>query len=110
MARNFIGGNALRLPPIAHKAAGVISGIGIDYPGAPRAADVPLKDSGRLYEALRDGKFVLLTPDPSVVPPEHVVVASPADTTVPWTLVRPDAHVAWRGGRDGVAAALRQVA
>ncbi|MEN3361755.1 MAG: hypothetical protein V7637_5737, partial [Mycobacteriales bacterium] len=69
MARNFIGGNALRLPPIAHKAAGVISGIGIDYPGAPRAADVPLKDSGRLYEALRDGKFVLLTPDPSVVPP-----------------------------------------
>ena len=63
LARNVLGGAALRLPPVAHKAAGTLSGIGIDYPHAPRAADVPLRDSRRLYEVLRDGKYVLLAPD-----------------------------------------------
>src|SRR5918993_149394 len=63
LARNVLGGTALRLPPVAHKAAGTISGIGIDYPGAPRAADVALMDSRRLYEVLRDGRYVLLAPD-----------------------------------------------
>ena len=62
LARNVLGGVALRLPPVAHKAAGTLSGIGIDYPHAPRAADVPLLDSRRLYEVLRDGKHVLLAP------------------------------------------------
>ena len=62
LARNVVGGAALRLPPVAHKAAGTLSGIGIDYPHAPRAADVPLLDSRRLYEVLRDGKHVLLAP------------------------------------------------
>lgn len=63
LARNLLGGAALRLPPVAHEAAGTISGIGIDYPHAPRAQDVALRDSRRLYEVLRDGKFVLLAPD-----------------------------------------------
>jgi 2-polyprenyl-6-methoxyphenol hydroxylase-like FAD-dependent oxidoreductase len=102
LARNVLGGTALRLPPVARKVAGMISGIGIDYPGAPRAQDVTLRDSRRLYEVLRDGKFVLLAPETAKSTLDglqvRVVLAPPADATMPWTLVRPDAHVAWRGG------------
>lgn len=112
LARNLLGGAALRLPPVAAKAAGTVSGIGIDYPQAPRAADVPLQDSRRLYEVLRDGTFVLLAPDSarSQLDGRHdrVVLAPPADPDVPWTLVRPDAHVAWRGQPSALAAALAQ--
>jgi 2-polyprenyl-6-methoxyphenol hydroxylase-like FAD-dependent oxidoreductase len=110
LARNLVGGTALRLPPVAHKAAGTISGIGIDYPGAPRAAEVALTDSRRLYEVLREGRYVLLAPDSarSHLDGTHVVTASPADAGLPWTLVRPDAHVAWRGGPATLDAALRQ--
>jgi 2-polyprenyl-6-methoxyphenol hydroxylase-like FAD-dependent oxidoreductase len=111
--RNLVGGAALGLPPIAHKAAGTISGIGIDYPGAPRAEDVPLADSRRLYEVLREGKFVLLAPE-SAAPAlagwhDRVVLAPPADARLPWTLVRPDAHVAWHGGPDTLATALHRL-
>ena len=95
---------------MARKAAGTISGIGIDYPRAPRAADVPLMGSRRLYEALRDGRFVLLAPD-SAAPQlaglhDRVTLAPPTDTAIPWTLVRPDAHIAWRGGSSKLDAAL----
>ena len=59
---------------------------------------------------LRDGKFVLLAPD-AAAPQldglhDRVVLAPPADTTMPWTLVRPDAHIAWRGGSSELDAAL----
>ena len=95
LARNVLGGAALRLPPVAHKAAGTISGIGIDYPHAPRAADVPLLDSRRLYEVLRDGKFVLLAP--AAAAPQlaglhgRVVLAPPADPAIPgrWSVRTP---------------------
>ncbi|MBE8516853.1 FAD-dependent monooxygenase [Amycolatopsis sp. H6(2020)] len=110
LTRNLLGGAALHLPPVARKAAGTISGIGIDYPRAPRAKDVPLRDSGRLYEVLRAGKFVLLAPEEaqSALDGRHdrVVPAAPADATMPWTLVRPDAHIAWRGGPAGLRTAL----
>jgi 2-polyprenyl-6-methoxyphenol hydroxylase-like FAD-dependent oxidoreductase len=110
LTRNLLGGAALRLPPVARKAAGIVSGIGIGYPHAPRAHDVPLRDSRRLYEVLRDGKFVLLAPDAakSTMDGWHdrVVLATPADTTTPWTLVRPDAHIAWRGGPATLRTAL----
>jgi len=111
LTRNVLGGAALRLPPVARKAAGIISGIGIDYPHAPRAQDVPLRDSRRLYQALRDGRFVLLAPAEEAGPvmagwQDRVVLASPVDATMPWTLVRPDAHVAWRGGRSTLRTAL----
>jgi 2-polyprenyl-6-methoxyphenol hydroxylase-like FAD-dependent oxidoreductase len=113
LARNVLGGAALRLPAVAHRAAGTISGIGIDYPTAPRAQDVPLRDSRRLYEVLRAGKFVLLAPDGAAPAidgrQDRVVLAPPADPTMPWTLVRPDAHVAWRGAPAGLSAALAQV-
>ena len=110
LARNVLGGAALRLPPVAHKAAGTLSGIGIDYPHAPRAADVALLHSRRLYEVLRDGAFVLVAPDSASTHlrgrPGRVVLAPPADPTTPWTLVRPDAHVAWRGAPAALDAAL----
>jgi 2-polyprenyl-6-methoxyphenol hydroxylase-like FAD-dependent oxidoreductase len=113
-ARNLIGGAALRLPPVAHKVAGMISGIGIDYPHAPRAHDVALQNAGRLYDTLRDGKFVLLAPSSasSTMDGWHdrVVLASPADPATPWTLVRPDAHIAWRGEPSAVRAALQAAA
>jgi len=110
LTRNILGGAALRLPPVARKAAGTISGIGIDYPHAPRAQDVPLQDSRRLYEVLRDGKFVLLAPEAAKSAmdgwQDRVLLAPPADATMPWTLVRPDAHVAWRGESAHLRAAL----
>jgi 2-polyprenyl-6-methoxyphenol hydroxylase-like FAD-dependent oxidoreductase len=112
LARNTLGGAALRLPPVAHKVAGTISGIGIDYPRAPRAADVPLQDSRRLYEVLRDGCHVLVAPDPAAVQldgvHDRVVLATPADPAMPWTLVRPDAHIAWRGPSSTLDAALTE--
>jgi hypothetical protein len=111
-ARNVVGGTALRLPPVARKVAGTVSGLGIDYPQAPRAADVALLDSRRLYEVLRDGRFVLLAPESAGAyldgAHDHVVLASPVDAHMPWTLVRPDAHVAWSGAPDRLGAALRQ--
>ena len=69
-------------------------------------------DSRRLYEVLRDGTFVLLAPD-AAAPQldgshDRVVLAPPADPDMPWTLVRPDAHVAWRGAPAGLDAALDQ--
>jgi 2-polyprenyl-6-methoxyphenol hydroxylase-like FAD-dependent oxidoreductase len=102
VARNVLGGTALRLPPVARKAAGTLSGIGIDYPRAPRAQDVALQDSRRLYEVLRAGRFVLLAPDAAKAAldgwQDRVLLAPPTDPAVPWTLVRPDGHVAWSGG------------
>jgi 2-polyprenyl-6-methoxyphenol hydroxylase-like FAD-dependent oxidoreductase len=112
LARDVLGAGALRLPPVARKAAGAISGIGIDYPGAPRAQDIPLRDSRRLYEALRDGKYVLVAPDEAkpAIDGAHdrVELAAPADPATSWTLVRPDAHIAWRGDASGLDAALRK--
>ena len=110
-ARNVIGGTALRLAPIARKVAGTISGIGIGYPAPPgghapagrRAADVLLGGDGhspaRLYEALRDGTFVLLAP-PDAAPlaqpwADRVHVVAPEGGEAGITLVRPDGYIAW---------------
>ena len=94
--RNAVIGTALRIRPVARRAAGTISGIGIRYPRKKgdhpltgrRAADVTLPDGRRLYEALRDGRFVL--------------VESPGPTR----LVRPDGYIAWAGDPAGAADAL----
>ncbi|MET9876165.1 FAD-dependent oxidoreductase [Actinacidiphila glaucinigra] len=108
------------LPPLRRRALGTITGIGIAYP-APRGAhpltgrrapDLPLRE-GRLYEALRAGRFVLVSPegdvdgaaDPRAV---HVTRTDGGRTTL---LVRPDGHVAWAaegataGGRAAALAA-----
>ena len=110
-ARNLLMTLATKIPFAAGAAADTISGIGISYPApqhahpltGKRAADVPLADSRRLYETLRDGRFVLIadTPVPVGVTDGYddrvtsVVTATPTGTL---TLVRPDAYVAWAAG------------
>lgn len=68
----------------------MISGIGIAYAAGrgahplagKRAPDLQLSE-GRLYELLRAGLFVLITPrDASLCPP---------------VLIRPDGYIAWAG-------------
>lgn len=94
--------------PAQAKALAQISGLGYRY-AAPRGShrlvgtrvpDVAL-ESGRLYEALRGGRFVLITPKGSEVSagqgsrkdrPAVERWAGDRRTTV---LVRPDGYVAW---------------
>ncbi|MBO3740997.1 FAD-dependent oxidoreductase [Actinoplanes flavus] len=95
--RDTLGRILLGLPPVTRRAAGIISGVGISYPGAPRAADVTLRDGQRLYEALRDGRHVLLTDQNLEGYEDRVLVAAPGSTTGEATLIRPDGYVAWRG-------------
>jgi 2-polyprenyl-6-methoxyphenol hydroxylase-like FAD-dependent oxidoreductase len=110
-ARNQLGATAMRVGPIARKAAATVSGIGIGYPAphgahrlvGTRAADTLLAAGDgtpdRLYEALRAGTFVLLGPAEAaaVAAPwaDRVRVVAPADPHAPATLVRPDGYVAW---------------
>jgi hypothetical protein len=99
-----------------------VSGIGIAY-AAPRgehrlagrrAPDVQLAsgEAGetRLYEILRGGRFVLLTPAGAGAAigrrwTGRVDLATPADVTLPMTLVRSDGYVAW--ATDEIAPASR---
>ncbi|WP_329339145.1 FAD-dependent monooxygenase [Streptomyces sp. NBC_00663] len=91
--------------PARRRMVGRLTGIGYRYP-APRGAhrltgtrvpDVALT-GGRLYEALRGGRFVLITPrayDDQGARKDRLTVerwASDRRTTV---LVRPDGYVAW---------------
>jgi 2-polyprenyl-6-methoxyphenol hydroxylase-like FAD-dependent oxidoreductase len=107
---------ALRVGPLVARVTGTVSGIAIGYP-APlgahrlagrRAPDIPLAGApGRLYQALRAGRFVLLAPAGDraarVAGPwaeradwaERVDVAIPAGATETAMLVRPDGYVAW---------------
>ncbi|WP_393098881.1 FAD-dependent monooxygenase [Streptomyces sp. LN325] len=94
--------------PAGRKAAGQITGIGYAY-RAPRGShalvgtrvpDVALR-GGRLYEALRGGRFVLVTPGSAPRPYEagdrkdRLVVGSWASDRRTTLLVRPDGYVAW---------------
>ncbi|WP_143232696.1 FAD-dependent monooxygenase [Actinoplanes regularis] len=107
--RNTVGSVLMSLPPVRRKAAGILSGVGIDYAGAPRAADVTLRDGSRLYEALRSGKHVLLT-DEDQTPRGYDLrlhVATPQAKSRLATLVRPDGYIAWQGPAAEVESALR---
>ncbi len=111
LVRNTLAGGALSLPPVAHKVAGSLSGIGFTYPrkhGADhlvgtRAADIALTD-GRLYEALREGKFVLVTAASTAVDgqDDRIRIVAAADPEQRPMLVRPDGYIAWVGPRGSV--------
>jgi hypothetical protein len=133
-----------KVRPLANRMAGAISGLAISYP-APRGAhpltgrrvaDLRLADGRRLYEALRTGRFLLVTPagghlsdgrpagslaDLLASSPtdllagllaehaETVALAQPARITV---LVRPDAYIGWASddpAADPAAALARLV-
>ncbi|MFJ6831883.1 FAD-dependent monooxygenase [Streptomyces sp. NPDC091209] len=99
-----------RVGPARRRAAGRITGIGYAY-GAPRGAhpsvgtrapDTALR-SGRLYEALRGGRFVLITPEPYEAGGNgrtgeragRLALERWAGERRTTVLVRPDGYVAW---------------
>ncbi|MDT0378014.1 FAD-dependent oxidoreductase [Streptomyces sp. DSM 42041] len=101
--------------PLADRAMGTVSGVGIAYGRergthrltGTRVPDLPLA-TGRLYEALRGGGFVLVSPgsEGSPAAEEHgVTVVRRGDGAAYGVygrglrlLVRPDGYVAWAGG------------
>lgn len=109
--RDAAGGFALRVGPVADRLAATLSGIGVAYPPAPgahplagrRAPDVMLdgdRGPGRLYEALRSRRFVLVAPSggwADVIRPwsGRVDVVTGRAASQPLLLVRPDGYVAW---------------
>lgn len=102
--RGFAARRALSVPRIRTKVTGQLSGIGYTYPApagahelvGTRAADIPLA-GGRLYEALRDGHFVLVGDADVTGWADRVTVAAPAEPTGLLVLVRPDGYVGWAG-------------
>jgi hypothetical protein len=100
--------------PARRRIAGQVTGIGYRYP-APRGAhrltgarvpDVALSGGGRLYEALRGGRFVLITPEPYEAGPGRagrLAVAHWASGRRTSVLVRPDGYAAWAADAAGAA-------
>ncbi|MFD5653853.1 FAD-dependent monooxygenase [Streptomyces sp. NPDC127039] len=92
--------------PVRRRATGHITGVGFRYP-APRGShpltgtrvpDVALAGGGRLYETLRGGRFVLITPyDPNPAP---TPAPNPAPNSVPNPAPDPEAYRA-TSGREG---------
>ncbi len=110
-ARNILVRAVIRTPAAARFLAGAISGVSISY-DAPRGAhpltgkrvaDLPLAGGGRIYQALRGGRFLLAAGAGAGALPleaasgyddrvEAVTVARASGTVA---LIRPDAHIAW---------------
>jgi hypothetical protein len=126
-AQGFLIRTILRFPPSRAAMLGRLTGIGIAYPRRSRGAhpwtgrrmvDVSCA-GGRLYELLRDGKFVLVsTADGGTDGPgaddlarwsDRVRPARSDDPAMPApaVLVRPDGYVAWAGRPAEAQAALR---
>jgi 2-polyprenyl-6-methoxyphenol hydroxylase-like FAD-dependent oxidoreductase len=89
---------ALRLPGATDRVAGRLTGLGIAYPHqrgehpsvGTRMPDLDLP-GGRLYERLRDGRFLLLDGTAQITDDRLTVVPHGE----PAILVRPDGYVAW---------------
>ncbi|MGP4051724.1 aromatic-ring hydroxylase C-terminal domain-containing protein [Streptomyces sp. 2A115] len=104
MARALLTVFLDRARPVPTRVLGQITGTGYAYP-APRGAhplvgkrvpDVALRH-GRMYEALRGGRFVLVTPADVDAGDrkDRVVVTRWASDRRTALLVRPDGYVAW---------------
>lgn len=110
--RDLLGGALLHVPTIMRKAAGTVSGIGIDYPEAPRQPDLLLPSGSRVYELLRRGRHVLLGPTAPAGYDDRLTYAGhdrPARSEHDrFVLVRPDGHIAWTGTERELPVALRR--
>jgi hypothetical protein len=118
LARTALGTLLTRIRPITDRAASMISGIGLSYAAergshrlaGKRVPDVKLVE-GRLYELLRDGRFVLITPGGgSGDVPAGVTSAHWTDDRGTIVLVRPDGYAAWASDKpdtDGLRTALK---
>ena len=104
----------LNVPQTKRMMRGRLSGIGIHYP-RPRGADpltgcrMPDIDcSGtRLYELMRDGRFLLATTSPLELGRRDLTMALHSDPSMPGAvLLRPDGYVAWAGDAAEAAAAV----
>ncbi|MQY15690.1 Anhydrotetracycline monooxygenase [Streptomyces sp. RB5] len=106
--------------PAQHRALGQITGLGYHYP-APhgahklaghRAPDLVLADGRRLYEALREGKFVLVSADGAGAAEgreDRVVRIGRRDENPQALLVRPDGYIAWASDAPATADLERAV-
>ena len=117
-ARNLAALAATRIPFVADRLAGALSGTSISYPGpsgahplaGKRVADLPLADGRRLYEALRGGRFLLaglpgaLADDATSGYGDRVDAAPLARACGAVALVRPDAYIAWAAADDTASA------
>ncbi|MFG2114862.1 FAD-dependent monooxygenase [Streptomyces sp. NPDC048718] len=91
------------LRPVATRTIGQVSGIGIGYDrDTRRVPDLKLRE-GRLYELLRDGRFVLVAPEGTTPTPPPSLPAAPGRLIrATWSnparrdtlLVRPDGYTA----------------
>jgi 2-polyprenyl-6-methoxyphenol hydroxylase-like FAD-dependent oxidoreductase len=116
-ARNVLGSAVTTIPFLAKRLAGAISGESISYPAPPgahplagkRVADLPLADGRRLYEALRDGRFLLaaspgaLQADAASGYGDRVDAAPLARTCGTVALIRPDAYIAWAAAAEAAS-------
>ncbi len=111
--RTGLGAFLSHAGPARRRVLGRITGIGYAY-GAPhgshplvgrRIPDVALR-SGRLYEALRGGRFVLIDPRPRTAQgrADRLAVERWADGRSTTVLVRPDGYVAWAAESPDAAA------
>ncbi|GAB1510803.1 FAD-dependent monooxygenase [Actinophytocola sp. KF-1] len=103
--RGMVARRALSTPRIAERFLGQLTGIGYTYPApagahelvGTRAADVPLAGGGRLYEALRGQRFVLVGAADVDGWEDRVDAVPPAVPGGPLMLIRPDGYVGWAG-------------
>lgn len=110
---------AFSVEAIRSHPRGLVSGVGIKYEphgahphkeAGKRAPDVDLADGRRLYEALRETKFVLVDSTPTGSAAERAAqgwgdrvvgqkVKQPKEGSPAVVLVRPDAYIAWASDR-----------
>jgi 2-polyprenyl-6-methoxyphenol hydroxylase-like FAD-dependent oxidoreductase len=114
LLRSAFIGTVTRVPRGRRLLGERLSGIGIAYPHqrgedwmvGRRMPDI-VCEGKRVYELLRDGKFVLVTATPMALDRPDIVHAIESHPELPdAVLVRPDSYVAWASERLPDAAEL----